>query len=460
MRRSSPPIKILPTMTLFRQFHTWVVKTKFLNFAVWTAGIVLVGFLFTSSMGAMNETDALNAESARINAGISQARCAAIEEQCALKAKADSDFATTHGLTYNPSNQLICVWESRKAAGIECDPRKIYSWPEVYKTYFFTSDALGELLLFWVLLFFAFAALKLISNEKNKGWVRLSVVSALGISIFSAFNLWHYYSDNELFVGWLGFSLLGLIMPIAAKHVFYWIKNGFNEDKPAEAKFAFEAEVPVDSKIEMSTNDDASFANRTDEQKLLPASFWDRFFARCIDLPIAIIIVAVVSLFIPEFPEEGQFKPLWLILNIGVSMVVLCLVLVLWDAFWISRYGATPGKMLLGLIIKDKNGEIPSWKTAKTRATAFLGHGLYYTFFFPALQILGAVNAWRRREGVQPWDGILGTQVLQGSIGWARRLGIRVFAVLLIISTVLVMQITKQVYKQQMRDQILQQYIK
>ena len=249
-------------------------------------------------------------------------------------------------------------------------------------------------------------------------------------------------------------------MPIAAKHVFYWIKNGFNEDKPAEAKFAFEAEVPVDSKIEMSTNDDASFANRTDEQKLLPASFWDRFFARCIDLPIAIIIVAVVSLFIPEFPEEGQFKPLWLILNIGVSMVVLCLVLVLWDAFWISRYGATPGKMLLGLIIKDKNGEIPSWKTAKTRATAFLGHGLYYTFFFPALQILGAVNAWRRREGVQPWDGILGTQVLQGSIGWARRLGIRVFAVLLIISTVLVMQITKQVYKQQMRDQILQQYIK
>lgn len=272
--------------------------------------------------------------------------------------------------------------------------------------------------------------------------------------------MWHYYSEGALFVRWFGLSLIGLILPIATKNVFHWIKSGFNEDRISKATHVSETQVSTNSSFVEAINQDNGFVSQANEKKLLPAGFWDRFFARCIDLPIAIFIVAVVTIFIPEFPEEGQLKPLWFILNMGVGMVVLCITMILWDAFWISKYGATPGKMILGLTVKDKNGDVPSWKTAKTRATAFLGQGLYYTFFFPVFQIIGAVSAWKRRDGVQPWDGILGTQVLQSPIGGLRRFGVRVVAVLLIVSTVLVMQVLKQVYKQQMRDQILQPYLK
>lgn len=447
-------------MNLFHQSLAWVVKTKFRHFAAWTAGIIFVGFLFISSIETMIKTAESNVESVRINASISLERCAAIEEECGLKAKAESDFAAANGLNYNASNLLICVWNTRKATGVVCEPRKINSWPEVYGTHFLSSDTLLVLLFLWSVPFLTFASLKLVANEKNKGWVRISVVSVLCVSVFSAFNLWSYYSEEKFFVRWFVFSLAALVFPIALKNVFFWIRSGFNEGKVAVTMNVPVTQVSAAFKEEASINYCDTSVSQAVEKKLLRAGFWDRFFARCIDLPIAIFIVAVVSIFIPEFPEDGQFKPLWIILNLGVGMVTLCITMILWDAFWISKYGATPGKMLLGLIVRDKNGDMPSWKTAKTRATTFLGQGLYYTFFFPVFQIIGAISAWKRRDGVQPWDGVLGTQVLQSPIGGLQRLGVRIFAVLLIVSTVFVMQVLKQVYKQEMRDQILQPYVK
>ena len=447
-------------MSVFFQSQAWILKTKFRNFVAWSTGIIFVGFLLLSAIGTMTKTAERNAESVRINASISWQRCEAIDEDCKLKARAESEFAAANGLKYNVSNVLICIWDSRKATGTVCEPERIYSWSEIYGMYFLTDDVLRGLLFCWAVTLLIFAGLKLIAYEQNKGWVRLSVVSVLCASIFSAFDLWDYYSKGEFLVRWFGFSFVGLVLPIAVKSVFNWVKSGFSEDKVSDATHAPEVQVLADTSIEKSNNEDFVAVSQVNEKKLLPAGFWDRFFARCIDLPIAIFIVAVVTIFIPEFPEEGQLKPLWFILNMGVGMVVLCITMILWDAFWISKYGATPGKMILGLTVKDKNGDMPSWKTAKTRATAFLGQGLYYTFFFPVFQIIGAVSAWKRRDGAQPWDGILGTQVLQSPIGGLRRFGVRVVAVLLIVSTVLVMQVLKQVYKQQMRDQILQPYLK
>ena len=450
-------------MRLFHQFQYWVVKTKIRNFAAWTAGAIFVFFFFFSSAGTMIKTSENNADIARLNAGIPVEQCAAIVEQCDPRNKEEREFLTANGLgdKYSPSTVYLCIEQLKRAAGIAvCSPSKPYSWIEVFQRHYLTDAVLSAFLIYWAVPFFTFVALKLLSFERNAGWVRLSVVSASFFSVFSLLYFWDYYSDIEFFVRWFSISLAGLVVPIAAKIVFFWVKTGFNEGNGSFALFEPVSNTPLNTKKEPLLSNDPVLISHVDQNMLLAARFWDRFFARCIDLPIAIIVVAVVSIFIPEFPEYGHLMPLWTILNMAIGLVILCIVMVLWDSFWVSRYGATPGKMLFGLIIRDKNGEMPSWKTAKTRATAFLGQGLYYTIFFPLLQILGLISAWRRRNEVQPWDKVLGTQVLQSSIGVAHRFIVRVIAVVLILSTVLAMQIFKQVYKQEMRNQIIEQYIK
>ncbi|QWD95050.1 RDD family protein [Polynucleobacter sp. MG-Unter2-18] len=449
-------------MRFFHQFQYWVVKTKIRNFAAWTAGAIFVFFFFLSSAGTMIKTSENNAEIARINAGIPVEQCAAIVEQCDLRDKEEREFLTANGLgdKYKPFI-YSCIEVLKRAAGIAgCTPSEMYSWAQVFQMHFFTPNLLESLLLFWAVPFFTFVALKLLSYERNAGWVRLSVVSALFFSVFSLLYFWDYYSDIELFARWFSISFAGLVVPIAAKTVFFWVKSGFNEGSGSIAPFDLASDTPYNAVKESLLNDNSDLIGQSD-QKILPAgSFWDRFFARCIDLPIAVIIVVLISIFIPEFPEHGSLIPLWIFLNAVIRLAILCIVIILWDAFWISRYGATPGKMLFGLTIKDKSGKTPSWGAAKTRAIGFLGQGLHYTIFFPLLQIFGLISSWRRRDEVQPWDRALGTQVLQSSLGVAHRLIVRVIAVVLILSTVLVMQVLMQVYKQEMRNQIVEQYVK
>lgn len=450
-------------MNLFKHFQYWVVKTKIRSFAAWTAGALFVCFFFVSSVGTMIKTSENNADIARLNAGIPFEQCAEIDEQCGLRDKEEREFLTANGLgdKYNPFRRYSCIDGLKRAAGISiCSPSEMYSWAQIFQMHFLSSNLLEILLILWAAPFFTFTALKLLSFERNAGWVRLSVVSALFISVFSLLYFWDYYSDIELFVRWFSISLAGLVVPIVAKIVFFWVKSGFNEGNGSIASFEPVSNTSLNTKKEPLLNDDSGLIGQSDQKKLLAGGFWDRFFARCIDLPIAVIVAAVISIFIPEFPEHGHLMPIWIILNMAIGLVILCIVMVLWDSFWVSRYGATPGKMLFGLIIRDKNGEVPSWKIAKTRATAFLGQGLYYTIFFPLLQILGLISAWRRRNDAQPWDKVLGTQVLQSSIGVTHRLIVRAIAVVLILSTFLAMQIFKQVYKQEIRNQIIQQYIK
>ncbi len=272
---------------------------------------------------------------------------------------------------------------------------------------------------------------------------------------FSAFYLWDDYSEEEFFVQWLGLSLTGFVFPIAAKKLFFWIKNGFSEGQSSETAFQPSPESSVNARTEPPTMEGVGSADPADRVKLLSANFLDRYFARCIDLPIFMVVFAVGSILIPASHKQGEDTFfIWFILDLVVSAIVACITMVLWETFWISRCGATPGKMLLGLVVKDKNGARPSWETAKTRAAGLLCHGFYYFIFFPESLILSSFFAWLRPHEMQPWDDLLGTRVRQIPIGMVRRIAIRVIAIVLIFSVLLIWFVFKQITKQQIRDEI------
>jgi predicted small integral membrane protein len=156
---------------------------------------------------------------------------------------------------------------------------------------------------------------------------------------------------------------------------------------------------------------------------------------------------------VPEFPENGDYFFLSFILNMLINLVILGFTIIFLDAFWISRCGATPGKMLMGLVVMDKNGERPSRATAKARAISFLGGGLYYMLLFPVFQVVGAVSAWKKRNDIQPWDGVIGTQVLQKPISKLKAVAVSIIGIMLILTTVIYIQVGKQEYQQQMLDE-------
>jgi hypothetical protein len=271
----------LQVMRLFHQFQYWVVKTKIRNFAAWTAGAIFVFFFFFSSAGTMIKTSENNADIARLNAGIPVEQCAAIVEQCDPRNKEEREFLTANGLgdKYSPSTVYLCIEGLKRAAGIAgCSPGEMYSWAQVFQMHFFTPNLLEGLLLLWAVPFFTFVALKLLSYERNAGWVRLSVVSTLFFSVFSLLYFWDYYSDIEFFVRWFSISFAGLVAPIAAKTVFFWVKSGFNEGSGSIAPFDLVSDAPCNTATEPLLNDDSDLIGQSDQKILLAGSFWDRFF--------------------------------------------------------------------------------------------------------------------------------------------------------------------------------------
>lgn len=386
------------------------------------------------------------------------ARCTEIESQCS----AANELPYTHELPYTLSDELLCQWKQEKIPPIvSCNELHTTSWSNDYQYRFLRGETLLGLFLFWLIPFLTISGIKVVSQEENAGWRRISVVSSLGLSLVSLIILWndddygYRYGEERFFFLWYSFSLIGLVLPVGLKKIYTWCKSGFIEGQGSSSEITRSANIAENHQDHNSTIEINSDATTIGESSigLVKAGFWPRFYARCIDLPIALVAVAVISIFVPEFPENGDYFFLSFILNMLINLVILGFTIIFLDAFWISRCGATPGKMLMGLVVMDKNGERPSRATAKARAISFLGGGLYYMLLFPVFQVVGAISAWKKRNDIQPWDGVIGTQVLQKPINKLQTIAVSIIGIMLILTTVIFIQASKQVYQQQMLDE-------
>ena len=141
------------------------------------------------------------------------------------------------------------------------------------------------------------------------------------------------------------------------------------------------------------------------------AGFWIRFVARLIDNTITSIggyVFQIPLLVVVARAEKGGPNELSLILGLGALAVVMSLAVAgYYEAWFITRKGATPGKMILGLkVVRARGGRI-GWGLATGRFFAYMLSGL-------TLYVGYLMAAWDE-EKRSLHDRICDTRVVSGS---------------------------------------------
>lgn len=125
-----------------------------------------------------------------------------------------------------------------------------------------------------------------------------------------------------------------------------------------------------------------------------PLRPWARFFARKIDIALGFMLLDWVFTFTGYEHYDSTFY----------QGVFLMLGLLLLEPIFLVLFGATPGKLVLGLQLHARNGESITFRMASTRTVKVLGRGL--AFGIPFLQIFSQLNSLRelQRYGETSWD--------------------------------------------------------
>ena len=185
------------------------------------------------------------------------------------------------------------------------------------------------------------------------------------------------------------------------------------------------------------------------------ATFWPRLWARCIDLPLVFLIVSIVREIAPSFKNlipggAGIFADLFF------WMAFFCVAVLVYDTFLLAKFGTTLGKKLFGLQVRSVDLRLPTTDEAFRRARKHLSSGLYFTLYFPFLQLLSVFILWKNREASTPWDLMSRTFVQQRPISYFRYVIAALIAIILITSTVVAQKVAKERTKEEFRSSIFQ----
>ncbi|MBW6124630.1 RDD family protein [Pseudomonas aeruginosa] len=309
-----------------------------------------------------------------------------------------------------------------------------------------------------------FAALMLISDftnrlmtESNPGWKRLSIVGSL-IAAGIVAGLWLYEGESgeKTFLASIMAFCIAYFALVYSRTAYKWIADGFASEKAAiiiTKSDSDTADKTVYDHIEIDTESKICLA--TDNEELTPvrlstAQFWPRLWARCIDLTLCWLLGSVAAVILPDirsiFPGVGG-----VITDLLLGMAFICSAVFLYEWQFVSRFGATPGKMLLGISVSSIDGGLPSSEAARYRAWIFLKSGLYFCLYIPILQILGAISAWRRKNGSQPWDMAARTFTGQRPISLARYFCVVLLAFCMVVFMVGISKVAKEITMEDVR---------
>lgn len=302
--------------------------------------------------------------------------------------------------------------------------------------------------------------------DGHAGWRRLMlVVSTLTAVLAVGYYLWDEEDPQDALVFGLSIFSSTLLVLIYGRWAYRWVVAGFQRSTTAQGSAApvlartpgsaAAAEyVPPESAATLAAEaQEAEPPLQAEEHEEAPrqATFWPRFWSRCIDLPI---VWVVGSLFAAFLPTTQAFAAGWggIVVDLLFGMAVICVVIFAYEAAFVAWFGATPGKMLFGLSVQSIDSRIPTIRESRVRAFGYLRSGLYFTLFLPFLQILGAITAWKRRGGSQPWDMEARTFVRQAPISAVRYVTAAIIAFCLITVMVGTHQVLKEITKKEVRE--------
>lgn len=140
---------------------------------------------------------------------------------------------------------------------------------------------------------------------------------------------------------------------------------------------------------------------------------WRRFWARLIDVGIARIcleLAALVLLLTTGFYPPYETQP---IVAFGGTFVVWVIFLMLYEAFMLSTFGTTIGKLLFRIRVLRADGARLSFREAFSRANGAIGSGMFYLIAFPGLTFWAFYRAYKHlvAHGHASWDSNTGSVV-------------------------------------------------
>jgi uncharacterized RDD family membrane protein YckC len=134
---------------------------------------------------------------------------------------------------------------------------------------------------------------------------------------------------------------------------------------------------------------------------------WRRYFARCLDhFLMASVFVAGLTIFFPSLCDK------YMDLANTLHIVLIGLFTFLLTPFFISLFGATPGKYICGIQIRDKNFKKLLILTSLKREILVYMKGM--AFCFPVVDIFTHISCYSRlkKQGITSWDEVLICNVL------------------------------------------------
>lgn len=119
---------------------------------------------------------------------------------------------------------------------------------------------------------------------------------------------------------------------------------------------------------------------------------WRRFWARLVDIQLYGILLSLLNLCLLHLPPKLLRQPFYFVAT-GVLTVSLAL---LFEPFLLHFFGATPGKAISGISVRDANGEKLSLAAAWKRTLGVVGQGL--AFGIPIATIVTRYRCYRLCE--------------------------------------------------------------
>ncbi len=135
---------------------------------------------------------------------------------------------------------------------------------------------------------------------------------------------------------------------------------------------------------------------------------WVRLAARMLDMTIAYETVDI--LYLISGVHLG-WRAIWMM---GILIPIGWLFI---EPMFLSRYGATPGKMLLRTHIRRRDGNLPTYREALRRSASVWMRG--EAFYIPFIVVIANIIAWStlRSNGETTWDHSGGFRVMHRKIG-------------------------------------------
>lgn len=187
-------------------------------------------------------------------------------------------------------------------------------------------------------------------------------------------------------------------------------------------------------------------SNKAKALAFVPATAWQRFWARSIDLLICTILVQIVPI------KDELLSNIWLIFIVGFLLTGV--VLVIYDGLLTSVFGATIGKMIAGIRVQKFDGIYPDFGLAHRRAFNVFVSGNWLYMGYPVLQLLlwPRLHKEFKKTGTTTWDEKAGTVVIQASLNKIRDLIVGIVGLICLCSTLLLVQLIKQQNKSYIRE--------